>query len=103
MLETLTIETFAPHVGETFRMLVGAGQVIELELLQVTPVAVRMADGTEATQGRRPFSLLFRGPANPLATQRMYPIEHAAIGISELFVVPVGPGQGGMLYEIIFA
>jgi hypothetical protein len=103
MLDSLTIETFAPHVGGTFRMQVAPAQVLELELLQVTPLTAKQSDGSEPPQGRRPFSLLFRGPAHLVAPQRMYPIEHAALGTSELFVVPLGPGQGGMLYEIIFA
>jgi hypothetical protein len=102
MLETLTIDTFTPHVGETFRMQVAPAQVLDLELVQVTPLSAQMADGTEATRGRRPFSLLFRGPAHVVAPQRIYPLEHQAIGTCELFVVPLGPGQGGMLYEIIF-
>jgi hypothetical protein len=99
MLETLTIETFAPLVGGMFRMQVAPAQMLDLELLSVTPLST---DGPGA-QARKPFSLLFRGPANLVAAQRIYPIEHAATGTSELFVVPLGPGQGGILYEIIFA
>jgi uncharacterized protein DUF6916 len=46
--------------------------------------------------------LLLRGPAHVVAPQRIYPLEHQTVGTHELFVVPLGPGQGGMLYEIIF-
>jgi hypothetical protein len=99
MLQTLTIETFTPHVGGTFRMQVAPAQVLELELLSVTPITAGQAEA----QSRKPFSLLFRGPAHLVAPQQMYPIEHASLGTSELFVVPLGPGQGGILYEIIFS
>ena len=42
--------------------------------------------------------LLFRGPSLPILPQRIYPLEHAALGRLELFIVPIGPGQ----YEAIF-
>ena len=43
---------------------------------------------------RAPFALEFKGPAQPVLPQRIYPLEHAAIGRHELFIVPIGPAQG---------
>jgi hypothetical protein len=34
--------------------------------------------------------------------QRIYRIEHDAVGEHDLFIVPIGPGRGGLLYEVIF-
>jgi len=39
----------------------------------------------------------------PLLPQRIYPMEHAHLGVFELFLVPIGPDQHGMGYEAVFA
>jgi hypothetical protein len=103
MLEKLTIDMFAPHVGEMFRLRVQPERVLDVELVQVTPLRVRSADGREAPRQREPFSIVFRGPSNVIVPQRVYPLEHDTMGSYELFIVPIGPGQGGMLYEAIFS
>ncbi len=108
MLETLTIDMFAARLGETFRLRVQPEQVLDIELVRVTPLRVPGADGTEMPRSREPFSLLFRGPVDRVAPQRIYALEHDVMGSHELFLVPIGPGsaggpgQGGMLYEAIF-
>jgi len=61
------------------------------------------SDGQSTPSGRRqPFSIVFRGPRQILLPQRIYRMEHGAIGAFELFLVPIGPDQEGMLYEAIF-
>jgi hypothetical protein len=103
MLDKLTIDMFAAHLGEKFRLRVQPEQVVEVELVEVTPLRARSADGREAPPGRAPFSVVFRGPTSAVAQQRIYALEHDSMGTHELFIVPVGPGQGGMLYEAIFS
>ena len=49
------------------------------------------------------IAALFRGPMTPLLPQRIYPLEHAQLGVFELFLVPIGPDQHGMCYEAVFA
>jgi len=48
------------------------------------------------------FVILFRGPLTPVWPQRIYHIEHDGKGSFDLFLVPVGPRNGGMEYEAIF-
>jgi hypothetical protein len=51
---------------------------------------------------RAPFSIVFRGPATPILPQRIYRLEHPAIGSFDLFLVPIGPDERGLRYEAIF-
>lgn len=95
MLETFTIDTFTPHIGTQFRVR-DEGLHIALELIEVNPYAER------PTSGRIPFSIVFRGPGQPILPQRIYTLEHAAIGNFGLFVVPIGPDERGMRYEAVF-
>ncbi len=106
MLETITIDTFAAHLGEIFRLRVPAEQALDLELAEVTRLSERTAaKAADGTPKREPFSLVFRGPADVIAPQRIYPIEHDAIGSLDMFLVPLGPdptGKAGILYEAVF-
>jgi hypothetical protein len=49
-----------------------------------------------------PFSLLLSGPRNPLLPQASYPVRHPALGIIQLFLVPVGQDAQSTQYEVIF-
>jgi hypothetical protein len=89
-LEALTADDFAPLRDQPFR-LSADGPPLALTLVEVT-----------AGDGGRPFSLLFRGPAEPLLPQRIYRIEHQALGALELFLVPVGREPDGLRYEAVF-
>ncbi|MBK9062174.1 MAG: hypothetical protein IPL89_03130 [Acidobacteria bacterium] len=97
MLEVLTYSDFFERVGEEFR--VAAGEVaVGLVLSEVTNLA-RKGD---AGPRRAPFSLVFRGPLSPVLPQRIWPLEHAALGTLEIFLVPIGPDAEGMRYEAVF-
>jgi hypothetical protein len=102
MLETLTLETFSPHVGETFRIPLQGDQAIELELVDARSLFDSYAERPGPRTARAPFALVLKGPASPVLPQRIYPLEHATIGRHELFMVPIGPDQGRMRYEVIF-
>lgn len=52
---------------------------------------------------RAPFSLLFRGPPEPILPQAIYALEHATLGVSEIFLVPLAPDADGTRYEAVFA
>jgi hypothetical protein len=67
---------------------------VEVELIE-------LADG-RSSPGHEVFSLLFRGPGKPLLAQRLYPFEHDAIGMFDLFIVPVGRDERGIYYEAVF-
>jgi hypothetical protein len=98
MLEEFEVGTFAPHLGESFRAQAADSQWAEMTLTEATA----LGEGAP-TEGRRaPFSIVFRGPREPVLPQQTYRMEHAAIGAFELFLVPIGPDGVGMRYEAVF-
>jgi len=46
--------------------------------------------------------VIFKGPASPLLQQGTYVLLHAGMGQVALFLVPLGPQSGGMVYEAVF-
>ena len=97
MVEDFTIETFAGRVGEPFRVQPDSGDALEAELVEATQLAPPREAGARA-----PFSLVFRGPAEPLLPQRIYTVEHDELGAFEIFVVPIGRDEAGTSYEAVF-
>ena len=93
-LETQSVvaSTFAEHLNSNFR-LHHQPATTELELVEVS-------DGS--TDGHVNFSLLFRGPLQPLLPQRIYPLEHDRLGRFDLFIVPVRRDANGLYYEAVF-
>lgn len=97
-LAALGAEDFEPLRGETFR-LQAPDAPQDVVLVDVT----RLPSATVAPDGRRvAFSLVFRSPLPGHLPQAIYALEHAALGTLELFLVPIGPRDGGMCYEAIF-
>jgi hypothetical protein len=96
MLATLTLDTFATRIGERFQISAGEGHAIAANLIEAAPL------GASARGGRQPFSLVFLGPLSPVWAQRIYRVEHDALGSGDLFLVPIGPRDGGMQYQAIF-
>jgi hypothetical protein len=97
MLETLTLDVFSPLVGQTFQVYVQPEQPVALELVDARPLSE-----SNSPRQRPPFMLTFKGPTQFILPQRIYRFEHQAIGAQDIFVVPLGPGPGGMMYEVIF-
>jgi hypothetical protein len=100
MLESFTAATFAPHRGEPFTVRAGEQIALALTLGEVSPHGPAPA-GAEGPR-RAPFSLIFHGPQTPILPQRIYRVEHDAIGAFDLFLVPLGPDRAGMRYEAVF-
>jgi hypothetical protein len=98
----LTFRQFADRVGEPFRATVGDGVDVTLELVEATESDEPGGSGPDG-QERRQFSLLFRGPAAPVLAQGTYPIRHGEFEDLRLFLVPLGPRDGAMRYEAVFA
>jgi hypothetical protein len=98
MLEQFTIETFRPLVGRTFRV-EGEDARLELELVSADELGKR----GDAQRPRAPFSLVFRGPAEPVLPQQIYRFENDALSAFEIFIVPIGPDAAGMQYEAVFS
>jgi hypothetical protein len=105
MLESFTLQTFAPRLGEAFRLRLGAGETLDLTLIEATDLGGGPApapDQGAAGPPRRPFSVVFRGPPGVPLPQRIYRLEHDRLGAFDLFLVPIGPDAAGMRYEAVF-
>lgn len=94
--------SFAPAVGETFVIDAGEAGQFDLELVE-SRLHDPDAPAQDASGARAPFTLLFRGPAEPLLPQGIYRLEHQSIGALEIFIVPIGQDADGVAYEAVFA
>jgi hypothetical protein len=98
MLDKLTQLDFAPFVNHRFP-LVESGLTLQLQLLSAETASDRGHQGLS----RQPFSLIFRGPREPLLPQRIYSLQHPSLGTLEIFLVPIGPDGSGQRYEAVFS
>lgn len=102
MLDTLKHTDFEPHVNSVFHLRILPDTSLQLMLTQVRLMNPIVAPATGAGRSRA-FSLLFRGPRDPVLPQSMYTFEHETIGVIEsLFIVPIGRDDQGTSYEAIF-
>lgn len=101
--EWLTCDVFVAHVGEQFDVTPHPG---------AAPLSMLLTEATESTEpgGRGPdgqerlqFSLVFRGPVEPVLSQGTFRLSHATLGDLALFLVPIGRDDGGVRYEAAFA
>ncbi len=96
MAEGLLKSQFAEGLHNTFQVLLEEGQPCDLELIELREF--------NFNPRMEQFSLLFQGSLNLLLPQRIYSLSHAALGVFELFLVPLGPNSDGAfyLYEAVF-
>jgi hypothetical protein len=92
MTEHLTSKYFAAQLHTVFR--VETPEALELELAEVN-------DGSNAVVEQ--FSLIFKGPLSPSLQQGTYTLLHPEMQQAALFLVPLGPRDGRMAYEAVFA
>ena len=92
-LAELTAASFTGRLHETFT-LATPGNALKLVLAEVEELG--------QSQHRRAFSLRFLGPSKPILPQATYRLDHPAMGSLEMFLVPLGPKDGGMRYEAVF-
>ena len=98
MLEKFEIGTFAPHLGETFRIQAADSPSADMTMIEATALGQETASEGQRAQ----FSLVFRGARDRVLPQRIYRVAHDALGEFDLFLVPIGPDQEGMRYEAVF-
>ena len=96
----LTVDVFAPLEQQTFQFHYGAAEPAPLLLL-----SVKAGPASHARPGGRvAFSLVFRaGSREFYVPQGTYALEHPQIGSPEIFFVPIGPDDAGMLFQVIFS
>jgi hypothetical protein len=98
MLDTLSIDTFQPRLGEIFTLLAEDDVRIPLKLTDVSP----WGPGASKGRPRVPFSLVFHTVPEAVVPQAIYRLESDAMEPMELFLVPLGPDERGMRYEAVF-
>ena len=94
-LATLKLDDFTAHLDADFEMQTTGGG-LPLRLVKADPAG---ASGREGGA----FSLLFAAPAGLSLPQAIYPVTHPALGVLEIFLVPIGLISGGNGYQAIFS
>ncbi|MBS1904114.1 MAG: hypothetical protein JSS75_10450 [Bacteroidetes bacterium] len=101
-----TVDSFIAYVGQPFTVCRDAIAPTIIELIEAEPVTLNPRDsrarGKSGNVRTDPFALLFRGAPDVVLPQGLYQFEHQHMGSFIMSIVPVGPGEGGMLYESIF-
>jgi hypothetical protein len=97
-LDTLGQADFARHLGTGFRLRLPDGGTLELALLEASPHP-HLPHAPDRRQG---FSVVFRSTSPGHLPQGIYRLDHDVMGSLELFLVPIGPREGGMGYEAVF-
>lgn len=95
MSKDITHQDFESIVGETIELETGEScfqaKVDSVELLRKNP-----------DQERQPFSVELLADIADNHAQQIYQLSHPTLGELSLFVVPIGPEKGGMLYQVVF-
>ncbi len=92
--KNLVYEDFSALTKKTFVVLV-ENKELELELTEVKQLNAGMREGGA-------FSLLFSGGTSDPLPQASYRFENDVLGHFHIFIVPLGPDNGRMLYEAVF-
>lgn len=98
MLDTFTMETFQPRLGEIFHIVVDENTRLPTKLTEV----FSWGGGAAAGRDRHPFSLIFHTVPEAVYEQKMYRVENENMEPFEIFLAPIGPDERGMRYEAVF-
>ena len=99
-LDKVTADHFEPHLGTEFEIHFEGGDTVVLQLDKVRRASERVAKQAQEAGFREPFSLEFIGARDIVLQQAVYRISHTVLGEFDLFLVPVGPVDGGLAYNV---
>ena len=99
----ITFDMFEGRVGEAFELSGADGPTIRTELVEAVESHRAGRRRTGRAAPRLQFSLVFRGPMEPLLPQAICGVDHDELGHLDLFLVPIGPDGTGMRYQAVFA
>ena len=98
MVETISIADFQPYLNESFSVLFTPEAVHSARLTRITP----WSHGSD--KYRQPFTLEFESDLKEVYyLQGTFTLVHPTAGELALFMVPIGLGENGMRYEIVFS
>jgi hypothetical protein len=92
-----TIEDFVACLKTVFHIVYGDGQKLSVELTEVNLLGQK-----PLYPDQKAFSLIFQSTITHYLPQGTYTVEHEKMPTMGVFIVPIGPGNGGMRYEAIF-
>lgn len=97
---SMSISSFAPTLAgfsaqRDSSFAVAGLDGVTLELFEALPL------DAQAPHERR-FSLMFRGPVQPMLEQATYTLEHPVLGALAIFLVPIGRNAQGVQYQALF-
>ena len=95
-MTTLTFDHFMMHVGDSFPMT----DHPPTDLVLTT--AVTIPTNRPSEDGREAFVLTFRSTDPRNRGQDIYRIGHPALGMIEVFMVPIAGDRHGITYEAVF-
>lgn len=98
MIEKLTASDFKELTEQAFKLRHGECPDAEAKLIEVEKLS-----GQSGPSGRTPFSLLFACDESTEAVQSVFDLEHEKLGSLEVFLVPVGKDERGLLLEAVFS
>lgn len=97
-IAALTIQHFAPHLGERFAVDAGLPEPLHIVLRDASALTVRGRPGA-----RDSFQLLFEGEGPHCLAQLTHRLHHEALGELDLFLVPVAGDGRSFTYQAIFS
>ena len=94
----LVFEDFADKVGDVFAVAEPGVPAIPLTLSEAQALPARYG----LPNARPPFSLMFLGKDPRVLAQKLYRLEHGAMGMVTIFLVPIGKDAQGVTYQATF-
>lgn len=93
-----------PQVEATFLCRLENGDAYALRLVEASEIGRQNTAGTGSAGAgeRRPFSLIFLGPADVALPQSIYRLEHADMEPLSIFLVPISRDAMGTRYQAVF-
>jgi hypothetical protein len=95
---SLSMSAFADHLNTIFTVMVEGDQTVTLTLAEVKSHGTRETGDLTIES----FSLIFEGPTSPMLSQSSFEFVHDHLGEFFIFIVPLGPRRGVMVYEAVF-
>lgn len=94
----LQITDFEPYLNTTMQIVWSSDCILPAELIQLDKISA------ETIIDRTPFSIVFRTEQkNEYFNQGICILQHPEKGDINLFLVPLGLDEKGMMYEAIFS